>query len=190
MMGEETKATEAKDESKPEPAKDDAITARLTRLEAANAALKAEKDKLIEQVKEHGAEMKAKKERERKALEEAGQYKEALELLAKEQQDHKAMIDEFQTQRQQWEIQRKRYAIMAELQKPGVINASVPAADVLQFIDFKKVELDESGAVADWHDHYTGLITGRDYLKPTGVGKSATGIAPPPAGTNGSVAAS
>ena len=132
--------------------------------------------------------MKAKKERERQALEEAGNYKEALEMLQQERDEHMKQAEAFTQMQQDWEMQRRRFAVMTELQKPGVINATVPPGDIMHFVELDKVELDETGKVIDWQTHYQKLIDGRDYLKPTGVGKTISGIAPPPAGAQGTTA--
>lgn len=190
MPEEITTTTETPEVAPTTPEIPEEIMKRIERLEAGNAALKAEKDKLIDQVKSHGAEMKAKKERERTALEQAGQYQEALAMLMEEQKTYQQQADEFAQQRSSWEQQRRRFAVMSELQKPGVINPTIPAEDVLRFIDFSTIELDEDSKVANWQTHYTSLISGRDYLRPTGVGKAAQPIGRPGAGTPESTSAS
>ena len=160
------------------------VMEKLKRFETANQALKADNEKLVAAMKEHGSEMKAKKERERLALEEAGKYKELLEMTAKEKEEYEKSIAEFQTQRQQWEAQRRRFAVMSELQKPGAINTSVPPDDIIHFIDLSAVELDEAGKVIDWKTHHDNLLKNRDYLKPTaGNGKPVYGLDRPAAGT-------
>ena len=156
---------------------------QLDRMKAANAALAEEKSKLVSKIQEHGSEMKQKKERERKALEEAGEYQKALELVNQEKTELQKQTELFAAQQQEWDVQKKKYAVMFKLQQPGTINPTVPINDVLMHFDWSKVELDEAGQVVGWDDLYKTITTGRDYLRPTQT--QHQGVPVPGAGTNG-----
>lgn len=171
--GQETTETQATVNT---PSIDD-LTARLAMMEKANQELKATADKLLARDREHGAEMKAKKERERKALEEAGQYQELLKLTQAEKESLAAEKAALEQARNQWEMQRKEYALKVELLRPNTINPAVKPEDVAKFIDLSKVELAEDGSIRNWAELKPQLYQGREWLLPTQT--QALGTPPP-----------
>lgn len=190
QSSESQNATKAGSEEKPTLTIDD-LQKQLDQIKAANAELKKVNDSLLDKDREHGKEMQRKKEREREALEkekaalaQKGEYEKLLELSKTEMEDLRREREQFHADRQNWTKQQKRFAVMTELMRPGVLNPKVKPEDAAVYLDIEKIELDEQGRPKAWDDVKKSLYDGRQWLLPSQT--QPLGTPEPAGGANGS----